>query len=406
MSQSLRPALPLDRGPTAEAPVSALRTRKVLHVIPGLAGGGAERALRNLARTMQGSGWETVILVFNVGPHQSLADDLRSLGCTVHDLAQPALLHPAVWFGTWKTMLREQPDVVQTWMHHADFIGAVAALFAGVKNVIWGIRASVVWRNPEDSVLKTRLFHSALNHASRWLPSRIIGNSHKALEAHAAMGYPRQKFAFVANGIDAERFSSQPGVRAATRSQWQIRESAIVVGFVGRFHPLKEIPLFFRVVAELQATQPELHLVLCGGLESELYPEAREAWMALPKPEQVRFVPFSHEAEKVYPGFDLLLMCSGEAEAFPNVVLEAMACETPVVATSAGDAPIIVGDAGRLVPVGDQAALVRACMETLDQSAADLAAQKARGRQRAVEEYNLARNARRFIDIYEEVVRA
>jgi glycosyltransferase involved in cell wall biosynthesis len=45
-------------------------------------------------------------------------------------------------------------------------------------------------------------------------------------------------------------------------------------------------------------------------------------------------------------------------------------------------------------------------METLDQSAADLAAQKARGRQRAVEEYNLARNARRFIDIYEEVVRA
>ena len=406
MTQSLRPALPLDRGPTAEAPVSAVRARKVLHVIPGLAGGGAERALRNLARTMQGSHWETVILVFNVGPHQSLADDLRGLGCVVHDLAQPALLHPAVWFGTWKTLLREQPDVVQTWMHHADFIGSVAALFAGVKNVIWGIRASVVWRNPEDSALKTRLFHSALKYASRWLPTRIIGNSLKALEAHAAMGYPRRKFAFVPNGIDAERFSLQPGVRAATRAKWQIPESVPVIGFVGRFHPLKEIPLFFKVAAELQTTSPELHLVLCGGLESELYPEAREAWMALPKHEQVRFVPFSHDAEKVYPGFDLLLMCSGEAEAFPNVVLEAMACETPVVATCAGDAQTIVGDAGRVVAVGDQQALVRACRETLEQTAGALADQKAKGRRRALEEYTLERAAQRFISIYEEVVRA
>jgi glycosyltransferase involved in cell wall biosynthesis len=76
------------------------------------------------------------------------------------------------------------------------------------------------------------------------------------------------------------------------------------------------------------------------------------------------------------------------------------------VATSAGDAPIIVGDAGLVVPVGDQAALVKACRETLEQSVADLAAQKARGRQRAVEEYSLERNARRFIDIYEEVMRA
>ena len=406
MTQSLRPALPLDRGPTAEAPVSADRARKVLHVIPGLAGGGAERALRNLARTMQGSHWETVILVFNVGPHTALADELRSLGCTVHDLAQPALLHPAVWFGTWKTMLREQPDVVQTWMHHADFIGSVAALFAGTRNVIWGIRASVVWKNPEDSALKTKLFHLALKHASRWLPSRIIGNSHKALEAHAGMGYPRSKFAFVPNGIDAQRFSAQPGVRTATRAQWQIPASAPVIGFVGRFHPLKEIALFFRVAAELQAARPELHLVLCGGLESGLYPKAHEALTALPKPDQVRFVPFSDDAEKVYPAFDLLLMCSGEAEAFPNVVLEAMACETPVVATCAGDAATIVGDAGRVVAVGDQQALVRACRETLELSPSALAQQKASGRQRALEEYTLERAAQRFVSIYEEVVRA
>ncbi len=385
--------------PKAERP-----KRKVLHLIPSLAGGGAERFLRNLARTMAGTRWETVVLVIYVGKHEALAEELRGLGCVVHDLDEPALMNPRVWLGTWRTILAEKPDVVQTWMHHADFIGGVGSLLAGVRNVVWGIRAGVVWKNPEDSALKTRLFHTALGLASKFMPKRIIGNSETALGLHERMGYPRRKFVFIPNGIDAERFRDRPGQRNATRQELNIPEWAEVIGFVGRFHPLKELALFFQVVGELQRTRPDLHMVLCGGSENQLYPEARAAYEALPNPALVRFVPFCQEMERFYPAFDLLLMCSGNAEAFPNVILEAMACSTPVVATAGGDARSIVAGAGRVVEIGDRAGLIAACRESLAMVPAQRLAQVQRARTRAETEYTLERAAERFIEVYEEVV--
>ena len=379
--------------------------RKVLHVIPALAGGGAERALRNLARTMAGTHWQSTIVVFRIGDHKALAEELRSLGCVIHDLNEPALMNPRVWYKTWRLMMKERPDVVQTWMHHADFIGGVAAWMAGITRVVWGIRAGVIWKNPEDSVFKTALFHGALRCASWFMPCRIVGNSDTALRLHEQMGYPRHKFTFIPNGIDADRFSPSPEHRKQLRTTLEIPDSARVIGFVGRFHPLKELERAFTICGALQRDNPNVYLIMCGGEESKLYPEARDAFQTMPLTKQVRFLAFQGEMEKVYPAFDVLLMCSGNAEAFPNVLLEAMACGVPVVATAGGDARAIVGNAGKVVEIGDNEALLNACRQTLQLSDAARELQLLRARERAVNEYTLQKAAERFIEVYEEVAR-
>ncbi|MDB6138288.1 MAG: hypothetical protein JWO94_1360, partial [Verrucomicrobiaceae bacterium] len=372
----------------------------MLHFITGIGGGGAENFLRGLATTMDGSRWQTVIVVVRVHPHEDFVEELRARGCTVHDLNANALLNLGVWTATRRLIQQERPDIVQTWMHHADFIGGIAAWSAGYRNVVWGVRAMEMHRNPGDSRLKIGLFQRALGFCSKWMPRKIITNSTGAIGVHAAMGYPRDKFVWVPNGVNAGRFSPRPEMGSETRKALNIPPEVPVVGFIGRFHPVKDLALFFDAAALVQARQPEVHLVLMGGTVDELYPAAREAFEKLPRREQVRFVPFGACTDRYYPAFSLFSLCS-ESEAFPNVVLEAMACGVPCATTNAGDCAIMLENLGEVVPVRDRQAMAEAWRRMLGLSAAERAALEVKSHTRAAQEYSLERAARRFEDVYD-----
>ncbi len=374
----------------------------MLHFITGIGGGGAENFMRGLVAAMKDSHWQTVIVAVRVRPHEVFAEELRALGCTVHDLNADALLKPAVWIATRRLIQQERPDVVQTWMHHADFIGGIAAWSAGCRNVVWGVRAMEMHRNPGDSDLKIRLFRWALRFSAPWMPKKIITNSNEAMTAHTAMGYPKHKFVWVPNGVNATRFAPRPETGTETRQELKIPLESPVVGFVGRFHPVKDLALFFDTAARVQSQRPELHLLLVGGTEEELYPAAREAFEKLPRRDQVRFVPFGSRTDKYYPAFTLFSLCS-ESEAFPNVVLEAMACGIPCATTNAGDCAVMLKDLGEVMPLHDREAMAAAWSRMLSLSENDRTALSARSRDRAVHEYSLERAARRFEDVYDSL---
>ena len=378
----------------------ALRQRKELHFITGIGGGGAENFLRNLVAAMRHSPWQTVIVAVRVRPHEAYAEELKALGCVIHDLNADALLKPAVWLAVRRLIQQEKPDIVQTWMHHADFIGGVAAWSAGYRKVVWGVRAMEMHRNPGDSELKLRLFRWALRCVAGRMPRKIISNSTGAIAVHKAMGYPAGKFVWVPNGVNAERFAPRPEVARETRAALALPPDAPVIGFVGRFHPVKDLVLLFEAAALLQAQRPDVHFVLVGGTVEELYPAAREAFEKLPNRDQVRFVPFGSRTDLYYPAFTVFTLCS-ESEAFPNVVLEAMASGVPCATTNAGDCEIMLKDLGLVVPVHDRAALAAAWDRLLALSPSEREALAVRSRERAIHEYSMDRAARRFEEVYD-----
>jgi glycosyltransferase involved in cell wall biosynthesis len=334
-----------------------------------------------------------------VHPYETFAAELRSKGITLHDLNSPALLKPSVWLALRRTIQQERPDVIQTWMHHADFIGSLAAYSVGYTKVVWGVRATEVHRNPGDSTLKTAIFHKALGWAAKLLPQQIISNSEAAVQVHVDMGFPRQKMVVVPNGVDAQRFKPDTEFRQKVREELQIPAEAPVIGFVGRFHPVKDLPLFFRAAAIAQRAVPQLHFLLCGGVESELPASAHEAYQAVPQRQQVHFVPFGSSTQRYYPAMDLFSLTSS-SEAFPNVVLEAMASGLPCATTAAGDCAPMLEGLGKVVPVGDTNALATAWQELLKLSTTEREDLGRLGRERVLERYTPQRALEGFQRIY------
>ena len=381
------------------------RIGTVLHFTPSVGGGGAEAMLCNLVEVMSGGPWRNVVVAVKTGTPGCQAARMREVADAFYDLDSTSLLRPALFKRLRAIIQLEKPDVVQTWMHHADFVGGLAARLSGVKHVVWGIHSRSIFRWPGDSDLKFALFQTAIRAASLAVPQRIVSCSETAISDHASMGFPRKKMAFIANGICTRRFEPSVEAGVKTRLSLGIPLDAPVVGFVGRFHPVKNLALFFRAAAGLQRRMPEAHFILSGGSAMTLDENARPAFDAMPDRSVVHFVPFNSNTESLYPAFSLFSLCS-ESEALPMTILEAMACGVPCVTTDVGDCASVMADTGIVVPPGDADALAAAWEKMLLADSALRNALSQRARERVVSRFSITHAAEQYENTYRSLLQS
>ena len=200
-------------------------------------------------------------------------------------------------------------------------------------------------------------------HLRRYLPlaDAIVGDGWDAEHFQQRLG---RELVEIPGGVDLETFQRAP---STVRSELGL-ESAEVVLYVGRFAPLKNVSLLVEAFALLRRERPRARLVLVGegALEARLRTEARRLGVA----EAVHFVgakPLG-ALPSYYAAADVFALPSSFDNS-PNVLLEAMACEVPVVATRVGGVPRYVTDGqnGLLVEPGQPAALAAALARLLDE---------------------------------------
>jgi glycosyltransferase involved in cell wall biosynthesis len=375
----------------------------ILHFTYSTGGGGAESMLVNLVENTDTTRFRTVVVAVNARPWPEAAHRLHRAGARLYDLEGTAFLKRETLFKLRAAIHAERPDIMQTWMHHADFVGGWAARIAGVKKVLWGIHCREIHRNPEDSALKTAFFRLALRLSSKFIPTHVISCSAAAIEDHVKMGYPRRKMRWIPNGIDAERFVPSASARAATRAELDLPEDAPVIGYAGRFHEMKDLATFFRAAAELQHRVPEAHFVFCGGSDVELGAEEREALTLIPNRSQVRFVAFRADPWRLYPALDIFSL-SSRTEACPMTIMEAMACGVPCITTDVGDCDAMLDAVGATVPARDHAALAAAWDKVLQIDDATRAELARISRQRVLERFTVATAARQYEETWSQML--
>ncbi len=337
---------------------------RILFAVRGLNVGGAQRQLVTLARGLRRLGHLISVAVFYKGG--VFEEELLSDGIRVHDLGKRGRWDMSTAIARLVGVIRkEQPQILHAYMPLANLCSAaMKPLFPNVK-VVWGIRSSKDDRRARDWL--DRLGPSLDRIASRWADA-VVANSRAAERQAIARGMNSAKIVVIPNGIDCVRFRPAPEARAPQRRHWGISETTRVVGIVARLDPVKDHTTFIRAASRVVAVHPDVHFVCIGGGSPGYQLRLNEIASDLGVSGRFRWLGERRVTNEIYSALDVAVLSSNQGESFPNVIAEAMACGTPCVVSDSGDASLIVGDTGAVVPPGDPGALAHAILDVLERA--------------------------------------
>jgi glycosyltransferase involved in cell wall biosynthesis len=359
--------------------------RRVLYIITGLHTGGAEAMLTRVAAGLKERGFDQhVVTLTGRGPH---ADHLERAGIPVTSVDLRRLLR---WLPDILRILclvrRVRPDVIQGWMYHGDLVAAlVHRLVPGraKRRLFWGVRASNM-----DDARYARLIRWCAR-LSRW-PDAVIANSAAGLDFHTARGYRPRRSELISNGIDTERFRPDPVARAQMRREWGMSEDRCVAIHVARVDAMKDHETALKAAGRV----PDVTIVMVG-----------EGTNTLKSLDNILPLGMRRDVDRLYPAADVVLSTSAFGEGFSNALAEGMSSGLVPIATDVGDARMIVGNAGVVVPPRDPAGLAAALRAEAASPAAERRERGLRARQRIVDNFTLARAVDSFARLYLETER-
>jgi glycosyltransferase involved in cell wall biosynthesis len=355
------------------------------HIITGLNNGGAEAVLYRLC-TYDKNYNHIVISLTGEGKYGSLLEDA---GVIVHCLNMPVgRVTLSGLYQLFKLIRKIKPEIVQTWMYHADLIGGVIARFSGNKNVYWNIRHSTF--EPGDSKYSTILVAKLCAKFSKYIPKEIVCCAEKSIETHSEMGYDTSKMTVIANGYDLSRLNAMPNSQAQLKKK--LGDIFPIIGMVGRFNPQKDHFSLLEAFALVKNTGLPHKLALVGADLNISNVALMEKIQFLGLRNEVLLLDQRIDIPILMSSFDLHVLSSSFGEAFPNVLAEAMACGTPCVTTDVGDASFIVGNTGWVVPPKNHEALAAAILTALNEQKTNPKAwvsRKVACRERIVENFSI-----------------
>lgn len=360
--------------------------KKIAFIITGLATGGAEIVLHNLLQRLDRAKFDP--LVISLTGKGQIGPRIEALGIPVIALGmRPGLPNPLGLLRLARCLREWRPDVVHTWMYHADLMGGLAARLAGCHKVIWGIHHSnlSISKNKRSTLMVVR----ACACLSPWVPERILACSAHARMVHEAAGYRKSRMHVIPNGFDLNRFRPDPSARDDVRAELGLAPDVLLVGLIARYDVQKNHVGFIEAAVRIHGALPQVHFVLAGTGVDYTNISLRGAIAAHPGlAEKMHLLGRRDDIPRLMAALDVLAS-SSDGEAFGNVLCEAMACGVPCVTTDSGGTAEVVSETGRVVAAGDMAGLARGIVALLGLPPQERAALGARARERVRAHYEI-----------------
>ncbi len=368
---------------------------------------GAERLLLMILSRLDRENFQSLVLCPKDGPLVQMVEELDLAAETLPELNARFTWRPNClvrYLRSFLTLARalrarvanSKPDVIHANSIRAGLAATVATFGLGIP-VVWHLH-DLLPRHPLSSAIRAFAFLS--------LHARMIAVSRAVADNFCGSFFPLyRRVSVILNAIDLARFRSDDTVRRETRAELQLDDKDLAIGIVGQLTPrkgqLELVKAFAKTVNEI----PQGVLIVVGAPlfnRDEDYAELlRCAASELNDTSRTRILGHRNDIGRLMQAFDLLVVNSS-VEPFGLVILEAMACGTPVLATRADGIPEIIQHQrnGWLLPTGDEAALIGALVE-LGTSAAIRSQLAVEGRKHVAASFTVDRYMADFQSFYQ-----
>jgi glycosyltransferase involved in cell wall biosynthesis len=355
----------------------------ILHVIPTLEGGGAERQLSMLAAEQARRGYDVHLVVRRTGVH---VQTIKDCGVQIHELGDRRSINPRLFLAIRRVIVEVKPDIVQTWLPQMDVLGGLGILASRRTRWIVTERTSGgYYRKEIPAYARLRLWLARYS-------SAVVANSSGGERYWREDGDGALKLATIQNALDFNRIRE-----AVSRGAGPHASPLILV--VGRFDREKSFDIILQAVANIPVDRPVNVLMIGEGSER---PRLEQMIKAASLSERVKLPGYQPDWWR-WLGVADGLISMGRYEGNPNVALEAMVGGCPVIVSDTPAHREIADESSALfVPVDDVSALSSAIMKLIaDKNAARRRAELASER---VGSMTLTAMANAYEAIYQEVM--
>lgn len=341
---------------------------KIIHIINSLNKGGAESNLFRLCKFHKKkykNNIDIVILtLINNGYYQN---QLKKIGIKVFSLdltiKSGFFLFIKKIFKLRKLVIDQNPDIIQSWMYHSNFV----SLFIPknfYNKLFWNIRHSEL--NLKISKKMTIIISIICGFFSKIVPKKIIYCSEKSINFHEKNHfYSKNKTALIYNGYSEKIYMPINRLRKNFRKKYKIKKSDIIIGYAGRYARQKNISSILIGFSKIVKNYNNVYLYMVGKDMNIENNEMIDYVKNLKIKNRVIFLKEQKSLLEFYNGIDFLLLAS-HSESFPNVVAESMLCSTPVLSSDAGCVKKIIGNSGFVMANNDYHSIFKNLKKTIN----------------------------------------
>ena len=314
----------------------------IAHIIVGLGDGGAEATLYKLI-TGDKKNNHIVISLTDFGKYGKLLKN-NNIPVIKFNFKKNRLNLSGI-YKIIKTIKLYKPNIIQSWMYHADLISCMVKIFNPRLKIIWGIR-NTTYKLKESY---SRYFISRIcSIFSHFVPNIIISCGYEAMNQHKMLGYAKKKIKVICNGVDLKTFNTKDNLEILLELEknYKINVKKIAIGMVARYDKQKGFDILIEALTKLKRKKIEFNCFLIGtNVDNN-----NEKLVSLIKKNNLSSSIFllgqRNNIENIFNLLDITILSSINGEGFPNVLIESMACGTPCVATDIGDSKYIIDDTG------------------------------------------------------------